>query len=1237
MAIDLEEALALSNALVFAKSGTYLSDLQQAMLRASWSWQRQSYDQIADAYGYSPTYLKHDVGPKLWRLLSDALGEKVSKTNFRAAIERRLQSGDLTGLSGQGLIPVPPASPPPLSSPEAASLPEPEAVERLGSRQDWGEAVDVGLFYGRRQELAELRQWVLSEHCRLIALLGMGGMGKTSLSVKLARQVQDQFEFVIWRSLRNAPPIQETLVELLQFLADDQETIWPETVNGKISRLLQYCRAHRCLIVLDNGETLLQAGSASEASNRAGTTSERVGQYREGYEGYGELLRRLGETPHQSCLLLTSREKPKEISLLEGETLPVRSLQLSGLQEGEGQELFKLRGTFQGSQEEWHKLIASYSGNPLALKIVSTTIQKLFDGNISEFLNQNAVVFGDIRNLLSQQFERLSDAERNVIYWLAINSEPTSFADLRTDIFPLISSQKLIEALESLEQRSLIERNAARFSLQSVVMEYATDRLVEQVCEEIEAGFQPAPTRKNSWLRSYALIKAQAKDYVRETQIRLILKPVLERLQMTLGKNERSLEAWLTQILPSLRGKETGYAGGNLLNLLCQRQQGLSGYDFSQLTVWQAYLQGANLHDVNFAYSDLSKSVFTETLGVVFGVAFSPDGKLLATGDAQGGLRLWQVANGKPLLSWEGHTGWVWSVAFSPDGQTLASGSNDQTVKLWDVHSGQCLRTLQGHASSVWSVAFSPDGQTLASGSDEPTVRLWQVSNGRGLQTLQGHTGRVLAVAFSPDGQTLASGSDDRTVRLWQVSSGQCLKTCEGHQDRVWSVHFSPGGLSLASGSADCSIRLWQVSNGQCLQTLQGHTDRVRSVAFSPDQQTLASGSDDQTVRLWQVSSGQCLNSLRGHTNSVFAVTFSVDGQTLASGSSDQTVRLWNFSAGRCLKTLQGYTNSLYAVVFSPNGAQLASGSTDQTVRLWQVSSGQCLQTLRGHSGWVLSVAFHPEGHLLASSSADQTLRLWDVATGECLRTLKGHSNWVQSVAFSPDGRTLASAGDDQTVRFWDLHSGQCLTVLQAHSGWIWSIAFSPDGQLLASGSEDQTVQLWEVATGQRLQTLQGHTSRIQSIAFSPDGRLLASGSGDQTVKLWQVSTGQDLQTLQGHTSSVWSVSFSLRGNWLASGSLDQTVRIWQVSNSQCLTTLRGYANSARSSIAFNPAPDATGREMLATGSHDGTLKLWDPETGQCLKTLSPDRPYKGLNITGITGLTAAQKTALRALGAVEP
>ncbi|MEH1939735.1 MAG: NB-ARC domain-containing protein [Nostoc sp.] len=1101
-------------------------------------------------------------------------------------------------------------------NPDLAILPALESAKRV----DWGEMVDVSVFYGRTDELTLLEQWLIQERCRVVALLGMGGIGKTSLAAKLSQKVQGWFEYVIWRSLYNAPSLFDLLANLILFFSHEQvlETDLPKSVDGRISQLIGYLQQQRCLLVLDNVETILQPGACA-------------GCYREGYEDYGLLIKRLGQVMHQSSLVLTSREKPKDVASHEGQALPVRSLQLRGLKEEEGKKIFHLKGL--SGEESQKALIELYSGNPLALKIVATTIQDVFNGDVSEFLNQKTAVFGDICAVLEQQFERLSNLERVVMYWLAINREPIPLCNLQEDLTSLVIPHKLLEALESLIRRSLIdkfqptlsEKSGLLFALHSVVMEYVTSKLIQQTYQEIAIP-------DIVLLKYYALSQAQAKDYTRETQIRLIIKPVLDEL-FTIFKTPTRLENHLNEILVKLQGEsplEAGYTSGNILNLLRQLKTDLRGYDFSNLSIWQVDMRGVSLPQVNFQNANLSKSVFSKNFSKISALAFSPNGKILATSDANGKICLWRdFAEGEQLLTCLGHIDWVRAIAFSPNGSTLCSGGTDQNMKLWDVNTGECLKTLTGHPERVRAVAFSPQGEILASGSDDWAVRLWSIPDSKCYKILEEHTDSVLSVVFSPKGKILASASSDKTVKLWNFRTGECVKTLQGHTSSVSSVAFNLDGQTLVSGGDDQTVKLWSISDGKCLRTLQGHSDRVTSVAFAPSGNILASGSDDQTVKLWNFRTGECVKTLQGHTSLVLSVVFSPDGQTLVSGSDDQSVRFWDVSTGQALRNLQGYNNGVWSVAFAPGGQTIISSSNDQTVKLWDVADGKCYKTLRGHPNRVRTVAFSPQGNILASGSYDRLVRLWDSSTCQCCNILRGHTGWVKSVAFAPGGKILASGSDDKTVRLWDVNTGQVLNILE-HSHGVWSVAFSPEGKILASGSDDQTVRLWDVSTSECLKILSGHTSWVLSVAFSPEGKTLASSSKDKTVKLWDVSTGECLKILLGHTSWVLSVAFSPEGKLLASVSVDQTVRLWDVQSGQCIKTLYGHTHWIRS-VAFSPDS-----RTLVSGSEDETVKLWDVLTGECLKTLRNERPYEGMNITGVTGLTEATIASLKVLGAIE-
>jgi len=1201
----LKEAIAIINHAMQSQLGRQMSDIETVLIEGA--WQGKTYTQIADKAGYSVNYLTTDIGPKFWKSLSLALGESVTKKNFKAAIERYQNESFQTV--------------------QTSALSDLQPLTSNNIFTDWGEAPDVSQFYGRHEEQAILRQWIEKEQCRLIAVLGMGGIGKTSLAVKVAKDLATSsevstrldngtettqisappFERLIWRSLRNAPPLSLILEDLILILSDQQNS------KADMSQLLSWLRQRRCLIILDNVETILKAG-------------DRAGYYRTGYEEYGTFFNLIGGTSHQSCLLLTSREKPGELAVLEGQDGAVRSLQLSGSVEA-ARSLIQSKGLV-GTSEQQQALCDRYSYNPLALKIVATTIHDVFGGEIGAFLVQDTIIFNSIRRLLDEQFVRLSESEQSIMNWLAINREWTTIVDLEADLIPTIPRSQLIEALESLKWRGLIERQLthtrlAAYTQQPVVMEYVGDRLIEQLSQELVSA-------ELDWINRYPMFKTTVKDYIGSSQLELILMPIAEIFceQFPSPTMVRSQILYLLERIRQSPSLQAGYSTGNVINLGVNLPCDLTDFDFSRLTIRHADLCRTPLKGVNFSQAHFVQTRFKQTFGSLFAGSFSQDGQHLLVGDSSGDLRIWSIPDLNPIMTLRGHHSFIWSIALSPDGKHIATSSEDGTVTIWDSTTGQQLNTIAIGNGAVQSIAWS-SRNILASGCNDFTVKLWQPLTGACLQTLAGHQDAVNTVSWNRLGDRLASAGNDGCIKIWDGTTGTCIHTLAEQHSPIRSLAWHPVQPLLASSNERGEIKILDGQTGTDERTLQGHTHPIWSIAWDPTGMQLVSSSHDGTVRLWNAQTGECLRIFRGHLNWVWFAVFHPTQPILASGGHDGMLRLWAIQTGRCLKALTGHQSTMRSLAWQPDGAVLAAGCDDTVIRLWTIQANPQFQSLTGHTNAIADLAWSPDGTRLASASHDYTVRIWDSASGHCLHTLQEHTNWIWSITWHPTQPLLASGSVDQTIQLWHADTGMLLQTLPGHTSWVLSVAWHPAGTLLASSSADASIRLWEIGLGECCQVIHGHQHWIQAIAWSPDGMSLASASYDGTAR---ILSGDDFTCLHvlSHPNVVYAVAWSPDQSYLATACYDAIVRLWCPRTGTCLKQLEGHSHQLND---LTVSPDGG---YLTSTSEDGTARFWDVASGECIHIWSSDRPYAGMNLTGVTGITDAQRATLEALGAIE-
>jgi WD40 repeat protein len=565
--------------------------------------------------------------------------------------------------------------------------------------------------------------------------------------------------------------------------------------------------------------------------------------------------------------------------------------------------------------------------------------------------------------------------------------------------------------------------------------------------------------------------------------------------------------------------------------------------------------------------------------GGAYGVAFSHDGRLVATCGKDGYIRIWATDTGLLQKKIPAHDDDVNGVAFSPDDTLLFSASDDGTTKIWEFASGKPVRTIHNPGERVVGVGFAPSGEMLAVSLQENHIKVWDVDAPKTYTKLDFPPDRLMTIGLSWDAKTIAAGGFDGTIRLWDRSTGRSKPTLTGHSKRIMELAFSHDNRKLASACLDGTVRVWNVDNGKVIYTIPAaHRNGVARVVFSLDDRFLATGGNDNCIRQWYVQDGSFNKVIRGHTGSIYALQYASDGRTLASASNDGTVKLWNWGYDQEWQGFYEIGPDFWSIAFSPDGRTLATGKNDGSIQLRDAITGKARTPPLATKGSRVSRVLFGRNGILAARSSDGLTQIWESFNEKKLLTFAGERAQPAVFALSRDGRILATARGDAIIRLRDSATGQDLGDMPTKQGdgaQLFALAFSPDGRKLASGNSEGHVWLWDVEKREVVDELRGLREMPKLLAYSPNGRYLAGAGFGGNLAIWDLES-RGKPHFNSYKQELQDIAFSPDSKTLATV-CDDDVLLWNVATGQEMMRLDKFYATNNHALAFSGWADPGG------------------------------------------------------------
>lgn len=1087
----------------------------------------------------------------------------------------------------------------------------------------WGTAPAQVELIGRERE-EEVLWNLLASGTRGIGVFGPPGVGKSSLVGNIARHVSENFENVLWHSLRSAPPLREVLD---RWLAAVRITPLSERLGERLDLLIAFLARSRTLVVLDNAETVFD--------------DARVPSVRQGDPEYRELLDRIITNPGNSTLIVTSTVlfDPFHTRIMES---GLGLVELSGLNRDAIRSLL-LRGGARATRTEAQQVERAYSGNPQAVLVLAEFVRDAYGGDLSRLLKveRDLVNFERFDHLLERQISALSAEERLLLFLLVVWREPVSleilYRELR-DHLGLRAPVSVGEIVAKLRARHLVIDTAQGVTASGFMLELVTHYLVRTIAHEIVSG-------NPQLIATCPLVQATWPESVREQQRTFLLRPLVERIAKEEALQIENVRSLLRGRLRSLCNSESSvksYTAANILYLMEAVGDEFTDLDLQGVTIRGGDFRFSWLHRTNMTNADLSGSAFAQTFGTLHSIAISSDaeGKYLAAGTSLGRVLIWLRDTGELIAERQNHSETVRSLCFSFDSEILYSGGEDGRLVAWQFKVDKAEFIDEAHSNWIWAIRLLSSTERLVTAGGDGQVKVWSCKPLREELVLQFANDWIWDVTYSSE--HLVCCSEDGSIWSWQVdlSAAPILTVGECRLEArlefpVKCIVVSPQEPQVYFlGCSNGFIYRLDLNSKECIPFGPRHRGVVRSIVLLPARGLVASAGDDKVIRIWKSKDGTAVRLLEGHTSRVWSLASNSSLPIISSAGDDRSARIWRTDGPtHPERSLYGVEHSVRSLDLDYADSVIAACS-DDVVRRWHESCDVTENVIVRRNSRLTVARAYGETYITSGDDGSISVKAGDTP----LRTWSAHVGAIECLRVQSDFGLIASGGEDRVIRIWST-DGDCITELKYHRNRIWDLAFSPEGRHLASGGGDHIVGLWRVDDGRLLASLPGHQSLVLAVSWLTE-KIFVTGGSDGTVRFWAIradaDTGAEILRIIDVGFMVREIACSSKG----AGLIIVGGRTRQPESGSKLVCLDGEGNILQEvtrtlSGAIRALHlDSDSHRLFVAG--DGKEIVEFEAEGSLIekKRLRINGPYDGAILFGVSGLSEGQKTALRELGA---